>query len=348
MVQEVFNEHKLGEEFARRVIEGLEEVRLGGGQMENSVLGALSAAMRAIGEDVTYEYLMGVSSAAFRLQIHASGGCNAPAPHAGIGFNCVEPALKALGYKVARHNTHEMKEGDAESVRKVREAIVESIDDGVPVMCESEEESLIVGYENGGKELLVRPYMARKDGYSTMKRWPWGVRILKKKAKLPDRRRTLVRSLEIAVELANTKRFADYAGGFAAYKVWIDDLLDKSRYENQGPKAIAGMMVGNGHCYYSLVDARASAAIYLRSIAEEFDKDVAPHLLKAADLYQQIFDTLNKRCPTQIAPKPGMLEKGKSWSQDMRCFQASILEEALPLDRKAVGEIEKALALIEK
>jgi hypothetical protein len=130
--------------------------------------------------------------------------------------------------------------------------------------------------------------------------------------------------------------------------VWIDDLLDKSRYENQGPKAIAGMMVGNGHCYYSLVDARASAAIYLRSIAEEFDKNVAAHLLKAAGIYQQLFDALTKRCPTQIAPTPWVLEEGKSWTQEMRSFQASILKEALPLDRKAVVEIEKALALIEK
>jgi len=355
MVQEVFNEHKLGEEFARRIIEGLENVRWGGGQMENSVLGALSAAMRAIGEDVSYEYLMGVSGAAFRLQIHASGGCNAPAPHAGIGYNCVRPALEAMGYETVGHDTHDpgiqgrwswADEDDREEIHRVRDAILESIDDGVPVLYGSEEESLIVGYRNGGKELLLRPYMARKDGYSPMRRWPWSVGILKKRREAPDRRETIIHSFEVAVMLANAERFGEYASGFEAYKVWIADLLDAPRYENQDAHDAAGLMIGNSHCYYSLVDARASAAIYLRSIADEFGKHISTHLLKAADLYQQIFETLTRRCPTQIAPNPWMLEKGKSWTQEMRAFQTDILKEALPLERKAVAEIKKALRLI--
>ncbi len=356
MLQEVFNEHKLGEEFSQKVIGGLEKVRWGAGQMENSVMGALAAAMQAIGENVTYEFLMGVSGAAFRLQIHGSGGCNAPAPHAGIGFNCVEPALKSMGYEAIGHNTHDpgikerwswMSEDRAEEARKVREVIVESIDRGVPVMYSSEEESLIVGYADGGKELLLRPYAARRDGYQAMKRWPWSVGILKKKAEAPDRRQGIMRSLEIAREVANAERFGPYASGFAAYKVWIADLLNESRYENQDSELVAGTMLGNGHCYYSLVDARASAAIYLRSIAPEFEKDIAVHLAKAAGLYQQIFEVLTKRCPTEIAPIPGMLKKGQSWTQDMRRFQADLLTEAAGVEREAIAEIGKALTMLE-
>lgn len=43
-----------------------------------------------------------------------------------------------------------------------------------------------------------------------------------------------------------------------------------------------------------------------------------------------------------------MMKEAKTWTQEMRSFQAAILNEALPLDRKATAEIEQASALIEK
>ena len=60
----------------------------------NSVLACLAAALQANGEDVTYEYLMGISSRAFRLQV---SWCPS-APHSHCGFNTFEPALRAAGY----------------------------------------------------------------------------------------------------------------------------------------------------------------------------------------------------------------------------------------------------------
>ncbi len=342
MVQEVFNEHKLGEEFAAKIIHGLEKVRWGGGQQENSFMGALAAAMQAMGENVSYEFLMGVSGAAFRLQIAQPDWCPS-APNAACGFNCIEPALDAVGYRALTHDTQEVKDDNSSAPDNLREAIVESINQGVPVMYSSQEESLIIGYENGGKAFLLRPYVARQDGYSRMRTWPWRVRILKKKGEPPDRRHSLIRSLEIALELANAEKFEPYASGFAAYEVWIANLLDESRFENQDPKAVRATMIANGHCYYSLLDARASAAIYLRSIAGEFEQDAAAHLLKAAELYQQIFDVLTKRCPTEIAPMPWMLKEGESWTQEMRDFQAECLKDVVPIERKAIAEMEKAL-----
>ena len=72
------------------------------------------------------------------------------------------------------------------------------------------------------------------------------------------------------------------------------------------------------------------------------------HRLKAAGIYQQLFDALTKRCPTQIAPTAWMLEEGKSWTQAMRNEQAGILAAAFALEEQAIVEIEKALALTEK
>ncbi len=81
----------------KRVIEGVGRLQWGKGQ-ENTFMGALAAVMQSIGEDVSYDYLMGVSGAAFRLQIHQPDWCPS-APDAGCGFNCAGAATEALGYK---------------------------------------------------------------------------------------------------------------------------------------------------------------------------------------------------------------------------------------------------------
>lgn len=62
------------------VITGLEEAVIGLPPRHNSVCATLSEALRAAGEDYSYEYLMGVSAAAFRVQMMTPGWCPS-APH---------------------------------------------------------------------------------------------------------------------------------------------------------------------------------------------------------------------------------------------------------------------------
>jgi len=130
MVQEVFNEHKLPAEFASKVLEGVEKLQWGKGQ-ENTFMGALTAAMRAIGEDVTYDYLMGVSGAAFRLHFHQPNWCPS-SPDATCGFDHFEPVMKALGYTAEARWTsadQEMRHAEAgvlkESLTLERKAVDE-------------------------------------------------------------------------------------------------------------------------------------------------------------------------------------------------------------------------------
>ncbi|MBM3240166.1 hypothetical protein FJZ31_28105 [Candidatus Poribacteria bacterium] len=112
--------------------------------MESTYIGALTVAMNAIGEDVTYDYLMGVSGTAFRL--HRYGWCPS-APDATCGFNHGTPAMKAMGYKVTGIPSDENK---PEDVEKVRKAVVESINRGYPVLAidlkEVPDWGVIVGY----------------------------------------------------------------------------------------------------------------------------------------------------------------------------------------------------------
>lgn len=361
MVKEVFDEHRLPERFAERIIDGLEQSRWGAGERENSVIGSLAVAFQAIGEDVSYEHLMGVSGAAFRLQMHHPGWCPS-APHANCGFNCYQAALDALDYEVVEYPA--LKDDEA-SVDRARRALVESIDGGRPVFHQWEEQSLVVGYKNEAHELLMRLYAANEPGYRTVKLdeivsdWGGFGVLRKKEGSAPARRATLIRSLELALELAhapsfdkhtsgeltNRENFETYLSGFAAYAFWIESLRQGERFAD--PVQLAHDMHANAHCYYSLCDAREAAAAYLRAIAPEFDGKARVHLEHAAELYQELFsEVLTERCPTELAPMPWFLKDKAAWTQELRDEQAQVLERAVPLEQRALAEIAAALASV--
>ncbi len=81
---------------------------------------------------------------------------------------------------------------------------------------------------------------------------------------------------------------------------------------------------------------------------DEFDHDVTGHLERAAELYGSLAeDVLARRCVTEIAPMRWSLGEGESWTAELRHEQADLLDEALVLERRAVGELEQALAALE-
>jgi RNA polymerase sigma-70 factor (ECF subfamily) len=104
-VQEVFNEHKLPPEFARRVLENVP--RLGWRQgRDNTFIGALTAAANAMGDDVSYDYVMGVSGAAFKVHLCQPEWCPS-AGDAGPGFDCAATATAAAS--VVREDPNELR-----------------------------------------------------------------------------------------------------------------------------------------------------------------------------------------------------------------------------------------------
>lgn len=169
-------------------------------KMANSVMGVLASATRSLGEDVSYEYLMGLSGSAFRLQFHEEW-CPS-SPHSFCGVETFQGAMNALPYNLVHH---EVKKDDPAGVKKIRAAVKASIDRGVPVLYGSEEEGLIVGYQKGGEEwLCVHPYRFQEGRFVETK-LPWEVRILSGKRTPPSRLACLRESLAGAVKLSETK-----------------------------------------------------------------------------------------------------------------------------------------------
>jgi hypothetical protein len=252
---------------------------------------------------------------------------------------------------------------DPDAFERVKQAVVKSIDAGMPAFYTSLEESLIVGYQNDGDRLLLRVYGADHEGYrswwldraradeddqvpdSFVFDWPhltFGV--LRHKEKRPNRGASVRRSIELASELAHAPKFANYVSGFAAYTYRIEGLRDETRFAD--PKKCEAAMHANAHCYYSLCDARQAAASYLRLVANDLEGEQALHVARAAELYARLADdVLTRSCATQVAPMRWKLGDGQ-WTQEMREAQAVLLEETLGVERDAVAALEAASAAL--
>jgi RNA polymerase sigma-70 factor (ECF subfamily) len=337
MVQEVFNEHKLPAEFPQKVLAGLENMNWGGSffRRQSSFMACFAEILRAAGKNATYAEVMGLSGAAFKLTIRPdlcpSGGGS------GVGFNCNLLALEAYGYTYEDIDLNEQENPDC--WERARQAVVASIDRAVPVLYCDGEFSLVVGYRDGGRVFICKPYAGDKPGYVEMEKPvgalgpAWCVTFLQETGDAPDRREARLRSLRAAVELARTESFGEYASGFAAYQLWINTL------ENPGGNTD---LLGNAYCYAILLTSREAAAEYLRRSADDFAAEPTAKLRSVADHYQAVSERLwsGRECVTWPWKE--------RWTAENRALQADLMRQNLADERKAIAELEKALAATTK
>jgi len=326
------------------VVPNVELLQWGQG-MDNTFMGALTVALRALGEDITYEYLMGVSGAAFKFHFHLPQWCPSSAD-ATCGFDCTQPALEALGYSYRSL----FAEAGSPEAEQLRAAVVESIDRGTPVVAidliEVPDWGVITGYRGSGSEFLCRTYYDESAEYSLAKKQPWGLVIIDAKGERPARRDSVANSLQIAVGLAHTESFGDYASGFAAFERWIADLENESLFTQSEASSGYTRELVNAWVFYSLLHSRRVAADYLRFAAGEFEPAIGEHLTNAADIYEEMVQVLEEG--RQFAPFAWELEEGATWNADMRHAEAGILRHALERERSAVNELTEALALLQE
>ncbi len=332
----------------RVYIDGLQDVSWGCGKRLNSSFGAMWANFKALGADISYGYLMGASSCAFRLQVSQPTWCPS-SPHAFLGFNCIDRIFYAIPYKF--ESLGPIKPDDEAAMAKLWAEIVKRIDRGIPVTYAEEENSLLVGYEDSGAKFLYREYCADKPGYKTLDAWPFAFDVLVADPKeMPSKKQVAVRALEHALVMAKADRAPNsegdgyYATGLNAFELWIKGLRDFEAVEALEGDAASANMLGSAHTYYCLIDARAAAAVFLKEMAPAFEGKARKHLEKAAALYDEMVSKVLAPDSTEIAPMPWWLKEGEKWTRETRERQAKVLEKALKLERKALKEIEAALA----
>jgi hypothetical protein len=311
-------------------------------EKQSSVHAAQEAVMQALGEDVHYSYLLGVSGLAFRMQLSEEGLCPS-SPHSFCGFKCVARSVQALPWKV---RILEIPTEKQTQVQEGRRAVTRSIDRGVPAQYGNEEDGIIVGYRKGGAEwICYHPFHGEGQPFIETE-WPWGVVLFtERKEELPSRRFLALEALQQALDMATCGKTDTYFVGFEAWMQYIERLR---ALEEADEATLIALSMGNAWIYESLVRSRAHAAIYLREVANELPPAAASSLSRAADLYQEMSAEMlsdARNDPRAIAPYPAMLKRGADWTSQMRRDQVLRLERALGLERQALDAIREGLAL---
>lgn len=326
------------------IIDGILPLRFHAGR-DNQFIAACWAILQARGTAIPYEELMGLSGAAFRLHFWVPDWCPSSPDLLG-GFSHLPPLADALGLAFTDQACY-----DANDVERadLRRAIRASIDGGWPVIGNSLEGrgryGVIGGYQQDEDACWCCTYDDATDAYTKTENWPWRLVFLRDgKAPLP-RRQALLRSLRLAVELADTpvyQRDGAQASGMAAYEWWISRLLDADELAARTPEDLEYAAYTNGWIFLALTDARHAAAAYLANIATEFAPAMATLLRRAAEIYREMAIILDRGWPhvcwrqtAQTPPAP--------WTAEMREGQAQVLREALRLEREAVLVMKQVL-----
>ncbi len=355
-------------EKGRTYVTGLEKHPIGyDGEHENSVIAAITGVMASMGENFSYEYLMGTSGAAFRVQMAEPNWCPSAAC-APCGYDCVPGTMKTTGYRLVWIDTQREGKWLDDGVKEALQAVPRSVDNGVPVIMSGKEAGLIVGYHEDSK-LIVRPYGQGDDGYkdadvfgasavlvpalievTDANNWAWAVGIIEPHDLPIDRHEAVVNSLRLAIMLANTERFGRYLSGFAAIQYWVDGLLDESRFAGLTEQNWFGPAHANGYCYGCLWSCRLTAEKYLREVACDYEDSPRLQLLEIAGMYKLVHEALSRERPEYSCPwslQPWRIGGPNKWTQQMRIAEAEALREVLSIERKIVTKVESILDLLE-
>jgi hypothetical protein len=278
--------------------------------------GSVEALLEYIGRPEPYDYLMGVSGAAFRRIWHPDDGGN-------VDLNYLQPEPHRRMFRAIGFGYRMLPVADRHGMI---EAVKRSIADGKPVVAFGiigpPEAGLVCGYDRGGDVLLGHdyfdfekrppeaPYYEKEDWYAAMRRHapefgepgPIGMIVLGDPVPRPDPREMLRTSIEWAVDLArqtHRPNLPNHVCGLAAYDAWADALDDDAGYEAdrsidppdpESPTAprytIETRAMVHGDQATMLVE-RAEAARFLRRMTEHAGPAAAA-LREAAGLYEQV------------------------------------------------------------
>ena len=360
MAERELSNSRLGPEFTRRVLEKVEIV-----WTEPTIIWAMYPCMRALGEDWSLAYLMGINGYAFRLAV--DGQVSPGHSHvvdwdkvwelperAGYTVYGIDVTLKGSHAKVTPEKFEARKEEAWEKARTV-------IDRGVPVIVwqpmtveqqanglHAYEYGIIYGYDERTGEYLIRhpwagdftvPY--KGIGHTDPVNWlniSWF-----EKERSVDPKDLEQETLAFAVEHAH-RTPPDELGihngaigwGLGGYEVWIKALEE----ETIGPD-------GGGEMAKMVRECRGHAAVFLGEIADHFGPGPQVHLERARDLYQQIADAWT----AYLKLFPGMSSAPSAWTVSTpqeRSQALAAVRSTCEAEGKAVAELDAALGKIER
>ena len=330
VVQEVFNEHKLPEEFAQKV---LENVPILSWDRLCTFASALEAALAPAEHPYSYSDIMGFSGLAFRARWMSGEEPPYWCPSCAVGEMEEEMAAveKATGWPL---DVEFVNAEDKDHMESLTARFVGAINSGRPVLAYDPglDMDVVYGYEESGEVLMLRDRSREEEplklappqlGFMTVFLGDYG--------SPPPRRDAFVESLRIAIRNWKRERFSEGPGeywyGDAALARWISDLGRVDEFSDEERSHLGQV---NGFCYVSMIDAREAGIKYLKEHATEFEGDGRAALEQAADIFKQEVDLLRTGFDSK-----GDLDPPR---------EVEVLSECRSLEAAAIAELEKVLA----
>jgi hypothetical protein len=310
--------------------------------------GALYAYLKYVGDPQDYDYLMGVTGAAFRRFWNRDDGGNVDLSY--LGDEPFQRVFDVLGYEWHKVPAKEeaMLQAIKASLARGRPAISFGII-GPP------EAGLVTGYAKDGAVLYGwsyfqeqrEHYYEQRDWFETMDKGG-GVGLILVGDRLPSRptaREVLVASLQWALDLERTAHWParpDHAAGLAAYDGWADALKVDADYPPDEPGTMGTrIMVYGDQCV--MLEERHEAARFLRQM-KAVAPEAAAHLEDAAALYDGVGDRVTPLWPWPIDPGAGAMQALADGST--RRELAGHVRAARSREAEAVVHLERALAAL--
>ena len=302
--------------------------------------GSLYAALKYMGELYTYEQIMGMSGACYRINFTEVWDWSAT--DALVAFDYATPLYNAIGYTPVWANRLEKDDRRAE-----RLAIMRDLQNGKPVLAINlriaAEWGVITGYIDHGKEFLCRTYFDKdvfddwqkedcekpenkrltfeeRGGYLANDFWPFLITHFGKKNERPNHDDILKSSLQTLVDSFHAPCERGYWQGEGAYKKWIEGLKNDSLWNLKNFRDDFYRRASVNECTLrSLIDERRCAAVFLDEYGQA----------ELADMYRGISESAGAFFSKWIDKWDKVSNSGAEWrTEEIRLLDSFLQEEA--------------------
>jgi hypothetical protein len=317
----------------KKFIDGIPPMKYGENK-DNTFVRSVQLSLNALGENYSYDYLMGISGAAFRIQFDP-GWCPSSVD-ATCGFDVSHEIFKSLKYtarfKRINHNSFQ-------DIKDLYSEIKTQIDQGKPIVAINlmgdMEWGIVTGYLKNEPGILCRTFNDESEEYSTARHAPWLTFFISDKKTDNTSDDLFSRSLEFAVLLARASKFEEYYSGFAAYEKWIEKIFQLAKRHDS--EDIKHTMEIHFILWNSLLDSRRAAFNYL--VSADADKKLISGD-KIIGCYEKILGILEN--PPQLSGQDKSRDSSTGISEMIR-NQAEVLNQAYLIEQEAIHLIEKEL-----
>jgi len=272
-----------------------------------------------------YNWLSGISGAAFRFQFH-EGWCPS-ALDATVGYGISPYLFDALGFSYL-YMVEDKKGANRDAMR---DAMAETLQNDYPViaieLAGTTEWGLVTGMQKKNRELLCRTFFDQGDPsvYRVAEKFPWTILLVEEESFPLPKQNSVTRSIAVAHHMNSLEHAGEYLLGTTGIRAWIDKL-ENENFNAKNRTELEVVMLTNGRLFRSLRDDRLHAAEYLNRILPLLPEQERK-VRELEDLFASTSRILSR---SEIhVPYPWELSSLSNWSPASRGKQVEALELVL-------------------